>query len=71
NFIAEAEMDDGSCDFSCLFQSLCGEGTVWDEEAGVCICESSTCPGDFDGDGYLSIDDLLTFLVQFGLACDD
>ena len=71
NFNASATEDDSSCDFSCLFQTICGEGTVWDEEAGVCICESSTCPGDFDGDGYLSIDDLLTFLVQFGLACDD
>ena len=46
-------------------------GTVWDEDAGVCICESSICPGDFNGDGYLTLEDLLTFLVQFGLACDD
>lgn len=71
NFSEEAETDDGSCDFSCLFQALCGEGSTWDESIGACICESSTCPGDFDGDGHLSTDDLLTFLVQFGSACDD
>lgn len=71
NFDPNATEDDSSCDFSCLFQDLCGNGTVWDEDAGVCICESSICPGDFNGDGYLTLEDLLTFLVQFGLACDD
>jgi hypothetical protein len=71
NFDVNATEDDSSCDFSCMLQSLCGAGTVWDEDSGSCICECSECLGDFDGDGYLSINDLLTFLVQFGLACDD
>ena len=71
NFDPNATVDDSSCDFSCVFQAHCGEGTIWDADTGACICLSSACSGDFNGDGHLSLEDLLSFLVQFGLPCDD
>lgn len=99
NYSAEATIDDGSCDFcscvtmdvpgctnpgainyqpdavvddgSCLFPAdICGAGTLWNPETGQCeTVEAPVCPGDFDGDGTVSTEDLLDFLGFFGTSC--
>lgn len=71
NFNAVATLDDGSCDFACYSApSSCGLGTVWDSTMGWCVPQTD-CPYDFDGNGYITIADLLIFLVSFNQACSD
>lgn len=36
-------------------------------EDGSCI--SADCPGDFDSDGYVNVNDLAGFLGAFGTSC--
>ena len=48
---------------------LCGVGTVWDAEAGVCV-PWAACPDviynpDFNGDGAITVADLLALLAIF------
>ena len=39
---------------------------------GTCFTEpSSTCPEDLDGDGLVTVADLLMVLGAFGQACSD
>jgi hypothetical protein len=68
NYNAEAIEDDGSCDFSCLLESLaCGNGLVWNPV--TTLCESS-CQGDSNGDSVVDVVDLLEFLSAFGQECN-
>lgn len=68
NYNAEAIEDDGSCDFSCLLESLaCGNGLVWNSV--TTLCESS-CQGDSNGDSVVDVLDLLEFLSAFGQECN-
>ena len=62
NFNPAATEDDGTCDWSCA----CGEGTVWDDEAGSCV---ATCTADHNGDGAIGAGDLIIFLTLFGVSC--
>ena len=43
-------------------------GTVWDEAMGWCV-SSTECPYDFDGSGYVTVADLLIFLIAFNQPC--
>jgi hypothetical protein len=70
NFNADALFDDGSCDFSsclgCTYAAACN----YDETA---ILDDGTCDfmeGDFDGNGFITMLDLLDFLAVFGTACE-
>jgi len=68
NYNAEANEDDGSCDFSCLLESLaCGNGLVWNPV--TTFCEPS-CLGDSNGDSVVDVVDLLEFLSAFGQECN-
>jgi hypothetical protein len=79
NFNPEATEDNGQC--VVLPPSYCGEGTVWDAEAGQCVGDGSgdggvggfggPCFGDFDGDGLRGTSDLLTWLSVYGYACGE
>lgn len=81
NFNPDATEDNGIC--VVLPPSYCGEGTVWDAEAGQCVSSGSgsgdggiggfggPCFGDFDGDGIRGTSDLLTWLGVYGYACGE
>lgn len=78
NFNPDATEDNGAC--IVLPPSYCGEGTVWDAEAGQCVSDGSgdggiggyggACFGDFDADGQRGTSDLLMWLGVYGYACD-
>ena len=59
----------GICDD--LEQSLCGNGTIWSDALGVCICATNNCPTDLNGDGATTTTDLLDFLTAFGDLCPE
>jgi hypothetical protein len=68
-----ATQDDGSCDLSCAvmcpdLSSACGEGTHWDSNVGQCLPDD-VCLFDGDGDGEITIMDMLTILSMFGDSC--
>lgn len=58
----------GICD--ALDALLCGPGTVFDAATGQCVGTGSTCPGDFDDNGLIGVNDLLIFLGLFDTPCD-
>jgi hypothetical protein len=62
NFADDANLDDGSCHFNCLF---CQDGTVWDEEVHGCISANTA---DINNDGCVQLSDLLDLLGAYG-AC--
>lgn len=67
NFEASADMDDGTCDFSCLIGAMvCGPGLIWNPNSGLC---EDPCPADLTGDEVVDIDDLLAFLGAFATYC--
>lgn len=71
NFDPNAEEDDGSCTFDCWnVPETCGPGTVWDEVLELCVPDEG-CSFDFDGNGNITIADLLFFLVQFNQPCPE
>ncbi len=73
NYDVWATQDDGSCDLSCAvmcpdLSSACGEGTHWDSNVGQCLPDD-VCLFDGDGDGEITIMDMLTILSMFGDSC--
>lgn len=74
NYNPEALMDDGTCDFTCLYDnSVCGPGTFWNPETSQClqIPLYDPCPSDINMDGAVTMADLLLMLVSFGTYCTD
>ncbi len=67
NFDPQATDDDGSCQLS---ESICGQGTYFDADAGQCLPEANECPEDLNSDGLVNSSDLLQFLGTFGQACE-
>jgi hypothetical protein len=47
----------------------CGTGTVWNPELMECL--PTSCTGDLNGDGAVSVSDLLDFLAVYGTNCFD
>lgn len=72
NFNPEANIDDGSCSFSCWSNpEACGLGTVWDEGSASCVPDPDPCVGDLNYDNTVTVADLLLLLnVMFG-ACPE
>ena len=72
NYDAEAEFDNGTCDYSC-HGCMDMEASNYNPEATIdnesCVIGTS-CPGDFSGDGYVNVSDLGGFLGAFGDACE-
>ena len=50
---------------------VCGAGTWWDENAGLCRSLLLSCPGDVDFNGSVNVTDVLDVLGQFGMDCGD
>jgi hypothetical protein len=67
NYDSNATLDDGSCDFSCFFNTeICGDGAVWNQESAQC---EVSCVGDLNDDGTISVEDLLVLLAAFATEC--
>jgi hypothetical protein len=66
NYDPESNIDDGSCDFSCL----CGEGAVWDISSEKCVGYIE-CPTDINQSGSTEVGDLLMILAEYGAICSD
>ena len=71
NFSPTATVDDGTCVF--FVGSLCGEGTMWNENTQTCIINVSYCSWqpDSNADGLVGVSDLLDFLSVYGDADSD
>ncbi|MGB1385081.1 MAG: Kazal-type serine protease inhibitor family protein [Flavobacteriales bacterium] len=82
NYDPDAAFDDGSCTFppyDCALQEGGGctypEANNYNPEAffdnGSCdFDEVQPCPGDLDGDGSISVADILQLLTAFGATCN-
>ena len=51
-----------------LGSDFCGPGTVWDDVAQLCV-GLTTCDEDINGDGLISVSDVLALLSAFGSVC--
>ena len=71
NYDENAEVDDGSCDFSCVLNNYCGEGTEWNPSLFMCLPISCSCLGDLNGNQLRDILDLISLLTVLGLDCID
>ena len=76
NYNANATLDDGSCDYSCVilgctYLDADNYDSLATEDDGSCTFTivPSTCPADLDDDGSVSTSDLLLFLSAFGTTC--
>ena len=57
----------------CADGDCCGEGTVWDATSGTCVADgsfASDCSEDLNGDGAVSVSDVLQMLGAFGDVCE-
>ena len=66
NYVEEAIVDSGDCDFSCI----CGDGTVWDISQSKCVA-NNTCPTDVNSNGTTEVGDLLMILATYGFDCSE
>ena len=76
NFLNYANDDDGSCLFAGCTDSIAANfnpiATIDDGSCGE-ACDSagdSTCQADNDGDGVITVSDLLILLGEFGATCE-
>lgn len=67
NYDSTAINDDGSCSYT-DYNLICGEGCVWDPVAEMCVI---VCQADMNFDGQVNTADILIFLTQFGLSCEE
>ena len=70
NYNPDATVDDGSCEFTscagCTDETACNYDATATLDDGSCEYASCGCPGDLDGDGQVSVADVLLFLSDFG-----
>ena len=70
NYNPDATVDDGSCEFTscagCTDDAACNYDATATLDDGSCEYASCGCPGDLDGDGQVSVADVLLFLSDFG-----
>ncbi len=52
-----------------LQSSLCAESTFWDVNTNQCEAHPEPCPEDLDGDGTVSVFDLLMLLTALPTTC--
>jgi hypothetical protein len=73
NYDSTATLDDGSCDFSCAGctdYTACNYDSTATLDDGSCEYESCACPNDVNGDGSITVADLLIVLSEFGCTSD-
>ena len=70
NYDPDATVDDGSCEFmscaGCTDDTACNYDATATLDDGSCEYASCGCPGALDGDGQVSVADVLLFLSDFG-----
>jgi hypothetical protein len=76
NYLAFASDDDGSCLFAgCTDEDAGNFNSLATIDDGSCCddCDANTdsnCAADNDGDGVVTVSDLLILLGEFGTACE-
>ncbi len=76
NYLSYATLDDGGCEYwGCTDAEAANFNPFANVDDGSCgeACDpagDSTCQADNDGDGIISVSDLLILLGEFGLACE-
>ncbi len=69
-----AMTDDGSCLTSvvegCVYDSADNYDPLANTDDNSCIFSGTACPGDFTGDGFITVGDLTGFLGVFGSECE-
>jgi len=70
NYDSTATLDDGSCDYiscaGCTDSTACNYDSTATLDDGNCEYESCACPIDVNGDGSITVADLLIVLSEFG-----
>lgn len=70
NFDLAVTVDDGSCEFEscagCTDIEACNYDPAATIEDGSCATDCNECPADLDGDGFVSVSDVLIFLSDYG-----
>ena len=72
NYDSTATIDDGSCEFisclvfGCMDTTACNFDSTADYDDGSCEYTSCTCTGDINGDGVITVADVLLVLSEFG-----
>jgi hypothetical protein len=74
NYNPNATSDDGSCEITSCAGCTYADASNYDASAifddGSCtFIFVSSCPGDFDFDGIVNINDLMLFLSYYGNIC--
>jgi choice-of-anchor B domain-containing protein len=74
NYDSTATLDDGSCDYiscaGCTDYTACNYDSTATLDDGSCEYESCACPNDVNGDGSITVADLLIVLSEFGCTSD-
>lgn len=76
NYVAYATMDDESCEYpGCTDENAANFNPFANVEDGSCYGEcnqdlGSDCPSDSNGDGLISVADLLILLGEYGAECE-
>jgi hypothetical protein len=76
NFLAFATLDDGSCEFAgCTDPEVDNFNPLATIDDGSCgegcdPASDASCQADNDGDGLISVSDLLILLGEFGSVCE-
>ncbi|MFT7104398.1 MAG: hypothetical protein ACJAQ5_001510 [Flavobacteriales bacterium] len=76
NYNSDATDDNGSCELEscsgCTYVDAANYNASAQYDNGLCIFNTgSSCPGDFDLDGDVSVDDLMFFLSLYGNICEE
>jgi hypothetical protein len=70
NYDPSALIDDGSCEMQscsgCMDDTACNYDADATMDDGSCEFESCDCPEDVNGDGVISVADILVLLGEFG-----
>ena len=72
NYDSTATIDDGSCEFisclvfGCMDTTACNYDSTATIDDGSCEYTSCTCTGDINGDGVITVADVLLVLSEFG-----
>jgi hypothetical protein len=77
NFNENADIDDGSCDFSscivpgCTYENAVNYNPLATDDDGSCLLVpvGEGCSSDINADGAVTVSDLLLLLTEFGADC--
>ena len=74
NYDATATIDDGACDYTscagCTDSTACNYDTTATLDDGTCEFVSCACPEDINGDGIVTVADILVILGEFNCLSD-